>query len=193
MRRLLYARAIGFAIWFGCCQSAGAAEIAGRAYEPFDYASSPSPTNQIIAANNLNGGWGWNAGGDSLPNAPTSNWDNPTVLPPGSGAAAGRTIASPGLAYTATGYPASVGNKASVDGTGGNNVTHSIGQLIDSGTFYFSYLTKLNNSTIRTANLSFFGPANGMAGTPGNTPERFAVLVRRTHKHQSVHSKRRRL
>lgn len=156
-------------------QAAGAAVMVGRAYEPFSYPSSPSPANRIVAANNLNGGWGWNAGGDILPNAPTSNWDNSTVLPAGTGSAAGRLVASPSLAYAATGYPASVGNKASLDGTGGNSVTHSIGQLIDSGTFYFSYLTKLNNSTMRTANLAFFGPANGIAGTPGNTPERFAV------------------
>jgi hypothetical protein len=154
-----------------------AAAINGGAFDPFDYPSSPSPANQIIAANNLNGGFGWNAGGDSSPNAATANWENAATLPAPTGATASRTISAGSLSYPAVGYPASTGNRATLVGSGGtnNSVARSLGQLVDSGTFYFSYLTKRNEDTMRTTSLAFFGPANGIAGTPGNQPERFAI------------------
>lgn len=156
---------------------ASAAGLAGRAYEPFNYASSPSPANQISAANNLNGSWGWNAGGDGSANALTGSWGNAAALPATGGLDSGRTISAPGLTYTATGYPASLGAKATIDAVGGSNtnVSRSIGQLVDSGSFYFSYLTKRNLDTMRTASLAFFGPTNGIVGSPGNTAERVSI------------------
>jgi hypothetical protein len=62
---------------------------------------------------------------------------------------------------------------------GGNGQTNNVsrligGQLIDSGTLYFSYLTKRNNDTLRTTSLSFFGPAVGTTA-PANRPERLAI------------------
>jgi uncharacterized protein YjbI with pentapeptide repeats len=176
MKSFISVSAFGFAIVSGCIQVASAAVMWGRAYEPFDYPDSPAPANQIIAANNLNGGTGWNFGGVDLPNATISNWDNPVVLPSASGQSTGRTITSPGLTYTALGYPESVGNKATVDAVADTNrVFRHIGQLVDNGTFYFSFLTERNNDTLRTTQLAFFGPANGIVGTPGNTPERVAI------------------
>jgi hypothetical protein len=46
--------------------------------------------------------------------------------------------------------------------------------LVDSGTFYFSYLTDKNNDTMRTTSLTFFGPSVGTTA-PGNVPERLAI------------------
>ena len=151
--------------------AAFAAPMLGGAVENFDY---PSGTD-ITQANNLTGGAGWNATGDSsLPNSATSRWGDATALPSAGGA--NKKVLYPTLSYTATGYPAASGGKATIDAltaNATNNVSRNLQQLVDSGTFYFSYLTDKNNDTQRTTSLGFFGPANGVSGTPGNTPERF--------------------
>ncbi len=47
-------------------------------------------------------------------------------------------------------------------------------QTVDSGSFYFSYLTDKNNDTLRTTSLTFFGPTVGTTA-PGNIQERLAI------------------
>src|SRR3954447_7521768 len=81
-------------------QAALAAPMLGGAVENFDY---PSGTD-IVQANNLAGGAGWNATGDSnLPNSATSRWADATALPAAGGA--NKKVLYPTLSYTATGYP----------------------------------------------------------------------------------------
>jgi hypothetical protein len=166
---------------FAASQYASAAPVQGGAYEPFDYANG----TQLIVGNNLNGGAGWNATGDvNAPNAATSRWADPTALPAAGGSGPAKQVFTPGLNYSALGYPTTTGGKATIDARivspaapagQTNNVSRHMGQLVDSGPFYFSYLTDKNNDTMRTTTLTFFGPANGVAGTPGNQPERLAI------------------
>jgi len=165
--RNLLALAAGLALSHA---AALAAPMLGGAVENFDY---PSGTD-IIQANNLAGGSGWNATGDSsLPNSATSRWADATALP----AAAGnnRKVLYPTLSYTATGYPTAMCGKAVNDALTANttnNVSRNIQQLVDTGSLYFSYLTDKNNDTQRTTSLGFFGPSTGTTA-PGNVPERF--------------------
>jgi len=167
---------------FGVSQNAQAAVMSGSAYEPFNY---PDGT-QIVIANNLYAGVGWNATGNvNAPNDFSTRWAlNGTALPNSGGTGPAKTIKYPSLSYTATGYPPSKAGKATIDAQINNpptaagqtnNVSRNMGQLVDSGTFWFSYLTDRNVDTHRTTSLAFFGPANGMAGTPGNTAERVSI------------------
>ena len=81
-------------------QAASALPMLGGAYENFDY---PSGTD-IVVGNNLAGGAGWNATGDSsLPNNASSRWADATALPTAAGA--GRKVQYPTLSYIAAGYP----------------------------------------------------------------------------------------
>src|SRR5581483_9615701 len=95
-------------------------------------------------------------------------------------AAAGNNnnVGSPGLSYNgAPTYPASIGNTATEDASAANatnNVSRLIGQTIDSGTLYFSFLMQRNNTTLRTTNISFFGPSVGTTA-PSNVPERVSI------------------
>jgi hypothetical protein len=147
--------------------------MVGGAYEPFDYPVGTA----ITQANSLNGGGGWNtAGNPNGANDADARWGDAIALP----AAAGnnRTVQAPSLTFTATGYPASLGNKAVIDANTANatnNVSRNFKQLVDSGNLWFSYLTDRNNDTHRTTSLTFFGPANGVTGQPGNVPERFSI------------------
>jgi MYXO-CTERM domain-containing protein len=159
-------------------QRASAASMLGAAYEPFDYTAG----TQIIDTNGLNGGIGWNASGDVLgANAANANWGNAAARPAPSGAATnpGKTIGSPGLTYSALGYATVTGGKSTIDaslgGTGNSttNVSRLIGQTVDSGAFYFSYLTRRNNDTQRTTSLTFFGAPVGTTA-PQNQAERVA-------------------
>ncbi|HYO26558.1 MAG TPA: hypothetical protein VEQ85_16575 [Lacipirellulaceae bacterium] len=116
----------------------------------------------------LNGGVGWNATGTATGNAAASQWN----LANSGGAAAGtyRTATSPGLTYSATGYLPPTGNKLTLDATVANanqNVGRAFGgQVIDSGTTYFSFLISKNTpDSMRSINVAFF---NG-------TSERFAI------------------
>jgi hypothetical protein len=175
VRRYVGALAVLFTL--ACSQAVFAAAYQGRAYEPFDYTAN----TQIVVGSALNGGFGFNASGDvSSPNLATSVWGDASALPAASGAATnpGKLITGTSLSYLATGYPSSTGNKGIMDavlGTNTLNVSRNIGQLVDSGTFYFSYLTRLDSTTKRTNSFGLFGPANGTTGTPGNTPERVSI------------------
>jgi hypothetical protein len=139
--------------------TASAAVISGSMYEGFDY---PDAT-QFVNNSTLNGGQGWNAGGNLDANAAGANWG--ALLNSGTN----RHATSPGLSYVATGYLPSSGNKLTLDASIANvsqNVGRTLGgQIIDSGTTYFSLLMSKNNDTGRTINWAFF---NG-------TTERFAV------------------
>jgi hypothetical protein len=76
-----------------------------------------------------------------------------------------RTVSSPGLNYTATGYLAPTGNKLTLDASS-TNVTQNIGrtlggQSIDAGTTYVSFLISRNTvDTQRTINVAFFNDTN---------------------------------
>ena len=50
--------------------------------------------------------------------------------------------------------------------SGGGQITRSLGQTVDSGTFFFSYLTRRTTDTERTVNVAFFNSSSS---------ERFAV------------------
>src|SRR3954464_1207812 len=148
-------------------QAASALPMLGGAIENFDY---PNNTD-IVVGNNLAGGAGWNATGDSnLPNSATSRWADATALPAAGGSGPAKKTLYPTLSYSAIGYPTSQGGKATIDArivtpaaAAGqtNNVSRNMQQLVDSGTFYFSYLTDKNNDTMRTTSLGFFGPSTG--------------------------------
>ncbi|HEX8296869.1 MAG TPA: PEP-CTERM sorting domain-containing protein [Chthoniobacteraceae bacterium] len=150
----IIAAAIGISL-LHCAPSLMAASYVGTAYEGFDYA-----TGQILSANyaNYNGGTGF-----------TSAWGTNIT-----GNNTYRSIEAGSLDFNLNAAPVSSGNKllldATVAGQSPNNATGStaigrpIGQTVDSGVFYFSYLTAKTLDSNRTLNLSFFG-----------TNERFAI------------------
>jgi hypothetical protein len=158
---------MALAVALGTVRVANAAAIVGSMSEPF--ADPPYAAGTLFATpSTLNGGQGWNATGTATANAAASIWN----VANSGGAAAGtyRTATSPGLTYSATGYLAPTGNKLTLDATVANanqNVGRAFGgQVIDSGTTYFSLLISKNTpDTIRTINFAFF---NG-------TTERFAI------------------
>ena len=139
-----------------------AAAVTGSIHEPFDYTVGTLFSNPST----LNGGQGWNLTGTLAPNDPAVPWG--TTLNGGAAAGTYRT-ATPGLSYVATGYLPVSGNALTLDALTPNanqNIGRSLGgQVIDSGTTYFSLLMSKNNDTTRTINWAFF---NG-------TSERFAI------------------
>ncbi len=142
-------RATALLALLGTGSAFGAAYV-GSAYEGFNYTAS----TQIATSAGFNGGTGWNATGDAG-SANTTTWG---VLASGTI----RNTTAAGLDYAASGYPTEVGVAATVAGTGtaGANVGRDFGQTVDSGTFYFSYLTQKTVDTVRTLNLSFFNGTN---------------------------------
>src|SRR5882672_3943919 len=78
--------------------AARATPMLGGAYENFDY---PADT-QLIVGNNLAGGAGWNATGDSnLPNSASSRWADATALPAAGGTGPAKRVLYPTLSYSA--------------------------------------------------------------------------------------------
>jgi hypothetical protein len=142
-------RATALLALLGSASAYGAA-YQGSAYEGFNYTSG----TQITTSAGFNGGTGWNATGDSG-SANTTTWG---VLASGTI----RNVHTTGLDHGASGYPSETGLSATVAGTGtaGANVGRDFGQSVDSGTFYFSYLTQKTVDTVRTLNLSFFSGTN---------------------------------
>jgi hypothetical protein len=142
---------------------ASAGPVAGAMHEPFADYGEVTFVNITPPSGSQNGGGGWNTTGTPTANSENASWGatlNAGVL---------RTVTSPGLEYTATGYLPASGNKLTLDAAS-TNVTQNIGrrlgdQLIDSGTTYFSFLMSRNNETIRSFNLAFFNDTN----------ERFAI------------------
>ena len=147
-------------------QSARAAAIVGSMQESFsDYTVGTAFTTITPPSTSQNGGSGWNTTGSSaIANDTGASWgainNNSGVL---------KTITSPGLTFTSTGYTDGTGNKLTLDANS-TNATQNIGrplggQTIDTGTTYFSFLMSKNTDTTRTCNFGFF---NG-------TTERFSV------------------
>jgi hypothetical protein len=126
--------------------SSHGAAFVGVEQDAMDYAGGST-----ISAS-LNGGLGWNATGD--PNsANTAGWGASTT---GGSAQVNRGVNSPGLTYTAIGYGAASGNRATVNGSGIGRV---FGQTVDAGSFYFSFITDRNVNSNRTLNVAFFNGA----------------------------------
>jgi PEP-CTERM motif len=148
----------------GSPQMASAGPAAGSMQEPFADYGEVSFSNITPPSGSQNGGGGWNLTGTPTAHSLNASWGatlNAGVL---------RSVTSPGLEYTATGYLPGSGNKLTLDAAS-TNVTQNIGrrlgdQVIDSGTTFFSFLVSRNTpDTIRTINLAFFNDTN----------ERFAI------------------
>ena len=144
-------RATALLALLGSASAYGAAYV-GSAYEGFDYSSG-------AMTNTLNGGTGWNASGDNSAN--TTSWGVGTSLTiTGSGAA----VQSSGLDLATSGYPAETGASTLVSGaSASSSIGRQFGQSVDTGTFYFSFLTQKANTELRTVNLSFFGTNERLA------------------------------
>lgn len=123
--------------------SAFAAAYVGAAYEGFDYTAGTTMDATFGT------GTGWNATGDALlPN--TTNWGSAAPY----NASGNRVITTGGLTSPNIGSPANIGNSVLISGAG--QVGRTLGQTVDSGTFYFSYLTKKTSAELRTVNFAFF-------------------------------------
>lgn len=140
-----------------------AAPYAGSAYEGFDYTTADM-------TNTLAGGTGWNATGSSG-SANTTTW-GVTLAPNGTAVGnqfnlgatvANQTITAVSLDFTGSGYPAEIGQKMLITGLG--QVGRNLGQNVDSGTLYYSYLVKKTVDQVRTVNFALFGD-NGAAVAP---------------------------
>jgi len=143
---------IGAAAGGSIAPVASAAIMVGTAYEPFDYGTTVDAANPTtdgnLAAND--GGFGFNAlGSSAIPN--TTAWGGAGV-PAQSGST---TILSPslaGLISPSTGNRAAFEGVAATAGTGGRG----LGQSVDTGSLYFSYLTDRNTTSQRTINFALF-------------------------------------
>lgn len=122
----------------------------GLAHDNFDYTVGFSPDAT------LNGGTGWNATGEATL-ANTALWATGANLT----ASGTRTIANGSIEFSATGYPAGTGNSLLVTGVG--QIGRAFAQTVDSGTFYFSYLTQKTVDQVRTVNFSLFGTNERLA------------------------------
>lgn len=117
----------------------GAAYV-GSAYEGFDYTAGATMDNTF------GGGTGWTTNwGVNVVTAPTN-----TVL----NASGSRAVTTGGLAYSNPAYPTGAGNAVLVSGAG--QIGRALGQTVDTGTFYFSYLTRKTIDQVRTVNFAFF-------------------------------------
>src|SRR4051794_12512012 len=97
-----------------CSSAAYAANMLGGAYEPFNYPADS--TGELVVGNNLAGGAGWNATGDStLPNNASSRWADASALPAAGGSGPAKKTLYPTLSYTSIGYPIATGGKAAID------------------------------------------------------------------------------
>lgn len=183
MKRSFCVGAIVCAGMIGLPQVASAAAISGMMQESFSDYGTTTFTNITPPSTSQNGGTGWNTVGSGLvANDLGASWG--ALLNAGSL----RTVSSPGLTYSATGYLAPTGNKLTLDAAS-TNVTQNIGrtlggQTIDAGTTYFSFLVSKNTpDTQRTINLAFFNGtteqmAVGQIGTGnGNTGGNIGLLM----------------
>jgi hypothetical protein len=126
------------------CDAAFATTFSGTAYEGFDYPLGP--------IDGESGGTGFNG----------SAWTGSSGTPP-------PTVVSGSLSYPGL---TSTGNSLDVVGSSSNAVSYrGLGQTVDSGTFYFSWLFELTAQTTRTLNVAFFqaGYENLTVGIFGGT------------------------
>jgi PEP-CTERM motif len=163
-------------------QLANAAPIVGSMSESFSsYPDATTFANVTLPTTTQNGGLGFNATGTTAANDPNSAWGG--VL----NAGANRTVNAPGLTFNATGYLAASGNKLTIDAATANatnNIGRNLGQTIDAGTTFFSFLLARNTAdTIRTFNLAFENGTSeqltvGQIGaTAGNSNGAIALLM----------------
>lgn len=170
MKRVCCLGAIVCGAVVGMPQVASAAAINGVMHESFSDYGSTTFNNVTPPSTVQNAGPGWNAVGSGLvPNDLNASW--------GAALNAGtlRTVNSPGLTYSATGYLAPTGNKLTLDAATGNatqNIGRRLGgQVINEGSTYFSFLVSKNTpDTQRTINLGFFNET-----APGTFAEQMAV------------------
>ena len=163
-------------------QMANAAAVVGSMSEPFAYPDATVFATQTLPSTVNNGGLGFNATGTTSANDPNAAWGG--TLTAGTGA---KTVNVPGLTYSATGYLAPTGGKLTVDAATLNNTSNvgrNLGQTIDSGTTFFSFLMARNTAdTIRTFNLAFENGTSeqltvGQIGaTAGNSNGTIALLM----------------
>lgn len=156
---------------------ASAAAIIGNAYEGFNgYTSGATVTG-------LNLGTGFNLNGSSGAN--TAAWRNGAASPNNP------TISATTLSFSSTGYAAGTGDKMVVNAsTATSQVFRGLGQVVDSGTMYFSYLTQKTTASNRSLNVAFFdtqtatsvekfsfGQAGSATGTGNNSNGNFALAL----------------
>lgn len=141
--------------------SAQAAVYQGSAFESFDY----TVATQLAT---LNGGVGFNAAGDLTAN--TTAWGQATLTT----GAVTREITSASLDYTSTASFATAGNKVTLNptGTATTGIGHNLGQTVDSGDFYFSFLSQSLTTSARTLAFTLYNGTNelysvGQAGISG--------------------------
>lgn len=136
--------------------SAAGAEFSGAAHESFSY-----PVGDFV--NTASGGTGWNVEG-AADQANTTIWGNSpagaTFFNPGA-TAANQSIVAESLSHPAAGFPASSGGAVLISGAG--QIGRAFGQEIDSGTLYFSYLTRKTSNSVRSLNFSLFGSNERLA------------------------------
>lgn len=124
-------------------QVTNAAVYIGSAHESFNYATGESV--------GLNGGTGYNATGDAG-QANTTAFGNVGTFQTAQG----------GKLVTTGSLGGGTGNKITMTPTTVSAiVSRGIGQTVDSGTFYFSYLTQRTNDTNRTLNFALFNSTSG--------------------------------
>lgn len=145
----------------------------GFAYEGFDYTAGNIAQPATTSPTGLNGGTGWT---DTVSTgaAPTiwgvTNGGNYTTIVSGSSgrfAVAGNTntagsanqqIISSSLTYSGlTGLEPSTGGAIQLTANASASIGRHFGQLVDSGSFYFSYLVQKTADTNRTTNFALFG------------------------------------
>jgi hypothetical protein len=171
---------------FCSAQVVNAAAVVGSMSESFAYPDGTAFATQTLPSTTNNGGLGFNATGTTAANDPNAAWGG--ALTAGNGA---KTVNVPGLTYSATGYLAPTGGKLTVDGATLNsttNVGRNLGQTIDTGTAFFSFLMAVNTpSTIRTFNLAFENGTSeqltvGQIGAAaGNSNGNIALLLNNTN------------
>lgn len=145
-----------------------AASYQGSAYDGFsDYAIGN------IVGPTLSGGTGWNATGTSDPNL--ALWGeirsgNQATVITGTHSfkllgAASNTLPERQQIVAGLNYPGLLTSDNALQVSGGatgasGTVGRSLGQMVDSGTFYFSYLTQKTTATNRTTSFQLFGVNN---------------------------------
>lgn len=172
-----------FVSFIGAAALHGATYV-GTAYEGFDYGAGNIAQPATASPTGLNGGTGWTdtVSGGGLPTiwGVTYGANYTSIISGSSGrfAVAGntgtaasanqQTVAS-SLSYTGlAGLAPSTGGAVQLTAAASASVGRHFGQLVDSGTFYFSYLVQKTADTARTTNLAFFGtaPASPLTTAP---------------------------
>lgn len=131
--------------------AAQAVPYSGSAYEGFDYGTANDPANDTNDGDLIN-----NTGGTGFGSAAWLSGVSTVNISSGS-------LAYPGVTAT--------GNRLTFDASAANqtqNEFRNVGATVDSGSFYFSFLVRRNNTTFRTFNFALF------TGT-ASAGEKFAV------------------